>query len=271
MAIQYHLSAFDILQILGYQPEKENRKYLEQIQQKYNLTLPKTYCDFMEYALFCPLFETSNLWTIPHFLRMFYDDIADRVAELKEDDTTTDETDPYYIFVQTPREKWSDLVCDYFLIGSDYGSGAVTFGIRCSDLEQADPPLYWQHEMDDPTYWRYDEQTISQFFTEVLLNTLSCSEYNTAEDALEEIEWRIEEYYDPETDTWNTSIDTLEKLGIQYDKLQSYKAFDGSSIYACYEIEKNILYVIYLESAETICIYAISPMDTECVFCSPWD
>ena len=269
--MQYHLSALEILQILGYQPKQENHKLLEQFQQKYNISLSKTYCEFMEYAFFCPLFETSNLWTIPNFLRMSYEDIAESVEELKESDETIEETDPYYIFVQTPQEKWSELVCNYFLIGSDYGSGAVTFGIRSSDLGQDDPPIYWQHEMDDITYWRDDKQTLSQFFVEVLLNILSCLEYSTAEDALEEIGWRIEEYYDPEKDAWHTTIDELENFGIQYKQLQPYMALDGSSVYACYEPEKKILYVIYQESAETISIHAISPMDTECVFDSPWN
>lgn len=271
IAMQYHLSALEILQILEYMPKKENRQILEELKQKYKIPLPKTYCDFMEYAFYCPLFETSNLWTTPTFPRMFYEDITENIEDIQTNtDEDMDETDPYYPFSQIPQEEWSNLVCDYFLIGSDYGGGSVTFGIRRADLEQDDPPIYWQHEMDEVTYWRDDGQTLSQFLLEVLYNTLSCIEYSTAEDALKENNWQVEEYYDAERDDWSTTITELEKQGIQYQQLQPYRALDGSSIYGCYDPTKNILYVIYQESDEIISIHAIHHMDTENVFQDPF-
>lgn len=270
--MQYNLSALEILKIMGYVPETKNRTVLEELKQKYDILLPKTYCNFMEYAFFCPLFETSNLWTTSPFPRMFYDDIMENIDDLKSNSMENiDETDPYYPFTQVSQEEWTNLVCNYFLIGSDFGSGMVTFGIRSTDLELEDPPIYWQHEMDDVTHWRHDGQNLSQFLVEVVLNILSCMEYSTAEDALEEIGWQIEEYYDPIRDDWNTTIAELEKQGIQYDQLQPYLALDGSSIYGCYDPEKNILYVIYQESDDIISIHAIHDMNTKSVYPNPWE
>ena len=87
-AMHYQLSAIGMLRLLGYN-QPIGTGWLEQLKQDKQINLPKTYTEFMELMVDCPLLSTSNLWVgkmkraamrIPH---TYYDELRERIDDYK--------------------------------------------------------------------------------------------------------------------------------------------------------------------------------------------
>ena len=263
MDIQYDLSAAELLKILGY-TQPSGRAWLEELKREKQIPLPSVYTEFMELAWQCPLFSTSNLWTGKILPRMYYDEIQEYIDDLKAhmDSAPAYLKNRYAPFVKLPREAWTDKLADYLIIGSDFGGGEATFGIRRADLEQDDPPMYWHHERDPAAKWREDKQTLSSFLLEALWNVLEGSNYDTAERELEKSGWRIEEYFDPKKEDWVASKAVLKKQGIVYSELKRYKGDEGGKVFGCYDRDLNVIYTGSIADGE-ISLSAINRAEAE--------
>lgn len=263
MDIQYDLSAAKILKILGY-TQPAGREWLEKLKVEKQIPLPHVYSEFMELAWQCPLFATSNLWTGKITPKMYYDEIQEYADDLK----AHMESAPAYLknryapFVKFPQAEWPNKLDDYFMIGSDYGGGEATFGIRREDLIQDDPPIFWHHERDPLAKWREDKQTLSSYLLEVLWNVLAGSNYDTAERELEKSGWRVEEYFDPKKEDWVASKAVLKKQGIVYTSLKRYKGDEGGKVFGCYDRDLNVIYTGSVADGE-ISLSAINRVEAE--------
>lgn len=264
MGIQYDFSAAELLKRLGCQ-EAAGREELEKFMQEKGVSLPGVYREFMETAMDCSMLDTSDLWIgRPCF---FYEEIREGIEDHKADWVKHPEkyrdSRGYHLFYQLPEEKWQEKSCDYLEIGSDFGAGVVTFGIRKQDLEDEDPPVYMLHEADDITDWKKMYEKLSDFLLEVVLTALIGIDYSTAEEALEENGWvyqgydeYLDEYFDEEKDTWKEDVDenTISseeewqeqqfiQTGIDFTKVRKVNCADGGYLFCCQDEEKDCFYV----------------------------
>ena len=266
--MKYDLSALEIIKLLGF-TQPVGKEWLETIKSSHQIDLPKTYCDFMEYAVDCPLFATSDLWVgkmkpTVYNPRMFHDMIQEVI-----DDRKGHWSNPPSNFEkclsqlsQLPRDQWPE---DYLLIGSDYVGGIGYLGIRKEDLRLDDPPVYWHCGGDDCSVWKPEDKKLSVFFLRVLTESLSCNEYDTEEDALEERGWRYEEYFDIEKEEWAASKAVLRKQGIFFTRLKKYNTNCGVKVYCCYDEERNVFYTGIIDEGE-ILLSALNRAEAERVF-----
>jgi len=263
MDIQYDISAAELLKILGYD-QPVGREWLENLKREKEIPLPRVYAEFMQLAYGCPLLATSNLWTGKTVPKMYYDEIQEYVDDLKThlESASAYLKKRYAPFLELPQAEWPDRLNDYLLIGSDFGGGETTFGIRKEDLDQDDPPMYWHHERDPLAKWREDKQTLSGFLLEVLWNVLNGSNYDTAERELEKMGWRVEEYFDPKKEDWVASKTVLKKQGIVYANLKRCKCDEGGKVFGCYDKDLNVIYTGSLEDGE-ISLSAINRVEAE--------
>jgi hypothetical protein len=269
--MKYDLSALEIIKILGYN-HPVGQKWLEKIKLKNQVNLPVTYCNFMEFAVDCPLFHTSDLWVgkmVPTVYKpwMFYELIQETIDDRKGlwKSPLSKYESLLYELSQLPREQWPEKLDDYLLIGSDYIGGIGYFGIRKEDLHQDDPPVYWHLDGYDFTSWKLEDEKLSRFLLRVLYDSLSCNDYDTAEGALEKMGWRYEEYFDIEKEDWAASKAVLKKQGIAFSKLKKYNSNNGIKIYCCYDEEKNIFYTGIIDEGE-ILLSAINRTEAERIF-----
>lgn len=241
MAIQYNLTAADILRTLGY-TEETGRAELEAFEQENNIKLPPLLSEFLSLRSEIDLMETSDIWQIPYFS---YEDIEERIEEDKEyweENPDECEGDEFYEFSQIPREQWSSRVPNYLQIGSDYAAGVVNFGICIHDLEQDNPPVYVLNEDNSLCDWEPLSETLSEFLMCIVGDVLSCQDYNTAIDALEENGWS---YHDTPYASAEEAKNALLESGIDLSALEQAKGYGRELYYSCcYDNEKHILYFI---------------------------
>lgn len=276
MAIRYDLSATELLNYLEYDtPAKKER--LEKFLPK-GVPLPKVYRDFIEVAFACPLLRTADIWVggeeryslsqiNPYFL---YEEIEESIEEQKEDwlgDPEGCEDNAYYPFSKIPKERWQDLVDDYLEIGSDYGAGVVTFGIRKQDLTEDDPPVWMNHEADPITEWKKMYETVSDYLLDIVLLTLTCETYHTALDELEKKGWEYRdyeeegEYFEEDNDSeWSIEEYTaqiLDRVGVDFKQVhRHYSGIMECDLFCCYEEEKHCFYLGKIEE-EKITLFQI--------------
>ncbi len=217
----YSKTAVDLLKALGW-TEPTGRTWIEEFQKDNQAALPQEYQDFMSIAYNCELLGTSSLWIgkkvgqnlTPYF---FYETIEEMIQDYREDweeDPISAQEDAFYSFYQLPQEQWPQKSEDYLQIGSDYGAGIITFGIKKQDLTQADPPVYFCHE-EAPTTWNRLCDTVSQFLYEEVVLALLCSEYETAQRVLKRNGWQYLDCLEG-----NESVQqALEKKGIDVGQL----------------------------------------------------
>ena len=158
--MHYQLSATGMLRLLGYN-QPIGAGWLEQLKQDKQINLPKTYTEFMELMVDCPLLSTSNLWVgkmerraamrIPH---TYYDELRKQERAL-------------YELSQLPTEQWEKTAENYLVIGSDYAGGIGEFGIQIKDLQMEDPPVYWHKEGDSLSVWKLEAETLSDFLLHI--------------------------------------------------------------------------------------------------------
>lgn len=266
--MKYDLSALEMIKLLGYN-RSIGQAWLEKIKQKNQILLPKTYCEFMEFAVDCPLLATSDLWigrmnpTECNPL-MFHDMIQEIIDDGKGSWSNPPSKYEQNLskLSQLSREQWPE---DYLLIGSDYVGGIGEFGIRKEDLQLDDPPVFWHRVGDDFAVWRLEDKKLSVFCLRVLADALSCNDYNTAEKVLEEKGWRYEEYFDIKKDDWTASKAVLRKQGISFVKLKKYNSNSGVKVYCCYDEERNVFYSGIIDEGK-ILLSAINRTEAERIF-----
>ena len=235
--MQYNLTPVEILKTLGFD-QPAGRERLQAFQETAQVSLPKVYTAFMEYAMDCPLLGTSEME--PRFL---YDDLSD-------------------------EEKAE--VCNYLVIGSDYAAGIVEFGLRVEDLGQDDPPVYMQHEANPRTQWDPAYETLTDYLREVTLNALALVEYSTAEEEIEECGWR---YTDYSMDYWeahaedegecddSVTEETLRQKGIDPEQVRWCECTYTGKTFCCYDEASDLFYVGRWDFDEENTLYIISRTD----------
>lgn len=259
--MNYEMPAVEMLKTLGYR-ESGGVEWLS------GRELPEVYRRFMELAADNPLFGTSDLWTgkMSHGVCIpgtFYEELREAIEDRK--DRWPKRMGRYektlYALSQLPPEDWPGLVEDYLLIGSDYAGGMGVFGVRMGDLSEEDPPVYWKK---DGAGWKLENEKLSDFLRAVLTEVLACGDYQTAEDALEPMGWRFEEYYDVKKEDWIASKAVLKRYGISYPELKRYRGSSGT-VFCCYDESRNVFFTgATEEGALSLC--AISRADTEHIF-----
>lgn len=260
MSVKYDLSAAEILKKLGYE-KKTGRKALDQMMQEKGICLPKVYQEFMESAMNCPMLETSDLWVGEMVLFVMQPCfLYERIQEIIEDLKKVRGANPekygdsrYSVFYRLPKEQWSSKTCDYLEIGSDYGAGIVTFGIRREDLEKEDPPVYMNHEADPVTRWTMPYERLSDFLLEVVVTALACIDYSTAQEALEADGWI---WFDYDEYVMNTEEEDEEILseeewqeqmlcqsGIDLKQVRKLNSVGGQELFFCCNEENGRFYL----------------------------
>lgn len=270
--MNYDLSAVTMLNKLGYD-QPVGREWLEKLKQDKQISLPETYMEFMELMVDCPLLGTSNLWVgkmahkgaalIPW---TFYDELQERIDDQKNCWSKRPgkyERSLYELF-QLPTEEWPERIDNYLVIGSDYAGGLGEFGIRVEDLQENDPPVYWYKEGDSFSTWKLENERLSDFLRNVLIEALACVDYQSAEYALEEKGWRYEEYYDLKKRDWVATKSVLKRYGIDYSAIKKYKANSGK-VFCCYDEDRNAFFVGSTAEGE-MSLFAINRNEAEHIF-----
>ena len=271
----YDLSAVAILHKLGYD-HPTGRKWLETLKQDKKIDMPKSYMEFMELMVDCPLLGTSNLWVgkmehkasacIP---RTFYDQLQEMIDDRKDRWSKRPgkyERALYHLF-QLPAEEWPQEADNYLVIGSDYAGGVGEFGIRIEDLQKDDPPVYWYKNGDNFSAWKQENEKLSDFLLNVLIEALACVDYQSAEYALERKDWRYEEYFDLKKGDWAATKSVLKRYGIEYSVIKKYKANSGK-VFCCYDEDKDAFFVGSAAEGE-MSLSAISRNEAEHIFLDP--
>ena len=270
--MKYDLSAVEMLKMLGYD-QPTGGEWLEKLKQEKQISLPKAYIEFMELMVDCPLLGTSNLWigkmehkTSAHIPCTFYDQLQEMIDDRKGRWSKRPgkyERSLYDLF-QLPAEEWSQTVDNYLVIGSDYAGGMGEFGIRIEDLQKDDPPVYWHKNADGFSMWKLENEKVSDFLLNVLIESLACVDYQSAEYELETKGWRYEEYFDLKKDDWVASKSVLKRYGIDYAAIKKYKASSGK-VFCCYDENRNALFVGSTAEGE-MSLSVINRSDAEHIF-----
>lgn len=257
MAVQYNVSAVDIIKMLGctnpvgkeewkelreqYQNScSTDKSRMEIFEEEYHQKLPPILDEFLRLANDRPLFETADIWAAGYCFPYFsYEDIAQRIEEDKEyweenpEECTDDE---YYQFSKIPKEQWKEHVLNYLQIGSDYAAGVVNFGICETDLEKENPPVYYLNEADSIKNWKVLTNTLTEFLGGVVCDMLSGVNYTTAQDVLEE-DWEFCEY---------NNLDQLTQRQIILSEMTKYPSFYEDDVFyrVCIEVDRGVLYLV---------------------------
>lgn len=270
--MQYNLSAVEMLRILGY-TQSTCADWLEKLKQDNHINLPKAYTEFMELMADCPLLATSNLWVgkmerrgTPRIPHTYYDELSEMIDDRKGRWSKRHGKYEHtlYELSQLPADQWPEKIANYFVIGSDYANGMGEFGICMEDMEKDDPPVYWHKDGDDFSKWKLENEALSDFLLNVLIEVLACVDYQTAEYELETRGWRCQEYYDLKKDDWVASKSVLKRYGIDYSTVKKYKANSGK-VFCCYDREKNSFFVGATGEGE-LSLTAINRNEAEHIF-----
>ncbi len=262
MAIQYKISAVDIIKMLGYtepvseEEWKEQRRYYERkyggklpmdksrmeiFEEEYHRKFPQILDEFVRLASDRPLFETADIWVFGNLFPYFsYEDIEQWIEDDKEyweESPEEYEDEEHYQFSKIPREQWKEHVLNYLQIGSDYAAGVVNFGICETDLEKEDPPVYYLHEADSIKDWKVLTNTLSEFLGGIVCDLLAGANYFTAQNVLEEDCWEFCEY---------KNLDQLSQRQIVLSEMTKYPSFYGDDVFyrICLDKDANTLYLV---------------------------
>lgn len=244
MKIIYDLTAIEILHLLDLKRTVEQTK-LETFQRKNKQKLPQILFDFLSVAMDQSLFSTADIWTDSNYcLSYFYEWMEEEIEERKEDWEECPEEcldDPYYPFSKMPKEQWSEYVCDYLLIGSDYGVGVVSFGIREEDLSEDNPAVYVLNEADPLTEWKLYYDKLEDFLMYIVCDILACRNYSTARRVLKNIRWNVCDYGSQE----ELKQDLLQR-NINLSEMKKYRSqFEDDVCYrCCFDQEEKVFYLV---------------------------
>ena len=273
MAIRYDLSAVDILKIFGFD-KPVGTKFIENIEEKYNMKLPEVYRNFMQFAYGSPLLETSDIYvgnadSKPYMLKSYYDVLEGCIEKAKEEWASDPKSKKgkLYTLSKLDKELWSTKVKNYLLIGTDYATGSIMPGIPIDDMQNDDPPVYWSFDDNSCERWRVLYPKLSTFLEGQFAAALCGMDYGTAEEALEDFGWKYEEVYgyDEVTGEIGTTKSLLKKCRISIGKMKKYKTISQNKVFYCFDDEKNIVYAGYLEEDE-LSLSAIHHSDEDDIF-----
>lgn len=244
MEIKYDLSVVEILKLLDPTTPAAQAE-MEAFEHNSGIKLPTRLFEFLSFATNAPLFETADVWTIykPSF---FYDDIQERIDEdeayyKEHPETYNAEEDVYAQFSQLPRERWPELVSNYLQVGSDFGAGVVVFGIPSSELAAEDPPVYYQHEANDPTEWEFLCDKLTDYLKNCTCDVLLCYNYHTAQKVLEKMGWHWQKYSNSDEvaallSAWDVKLSAENRYVSEYGS--------DANVYCCYDQAQNKLFVV---------------------------
>ncbi|MCI9078152.1 MAG: hypothetical protein HFH68_04400 [Lachnospiraceae bacterium] len=240
MSLNYNITAGQVLRILGYD-NPESRKFLDGIEEEYNIKLPAVLCDFYKAAYNCPLLSTADIWT-EEFCTL-YEVIEEQIEEFEEeykDNPEEGADDEYYMFSQSlakiPRNEWQGHAANYLEIGGDYGAGVINYGICTDDLDKEDPPVYYLSEGYEMTEWKLLCNTLSEYFMLVLCDTLLCRQYRTAWKTLNENGWDYNIYESDEIE------EMAEEMGIDLSTLKP-QVLSWGKVTCGYDEERKMIVV----------------------------
>lgn len=243
MSVIYDLAAIEILRLLGLKETVEKAR-LEAFEHENKQKLPRILLDFLSVAMEQSLFSTADIYTDSSGLSYFYEWMEEEIEERWEDWEECPEEcseDPYFLFSQIPKEQWADHVSDYLLIGSDYGVGVVSFGIRKEDLSEDNPAVYVLNEAEPLTEWKIYYDTLEGFLMYIVCDILACRNYSTAQRVLKNIRWNHCDYGSQE----QLKQDLLER-NIHLSEMKKYRSqFEDDVCYrCCYDQGEKVLYLI---------------------------
>lgn len=238
------LTATEIVEFLNLK-KPIDKAHLEDFEKLNHVKLPQPLFQFMLVASNNPLFSTSDIWNDVNLFRFFYEDIEEKIGEEQEYweiEPKNYSDDEYFQFAQLPKEKWPEKCCNYLEIGSDFGAGIATLGIRIADLKCDDPPIYMNHEENRLTDWEPCYDNLSDYLRAVTCDALLCVDYHTAQKVLEKDGWKFREYKDSaevEPLLFRNAIDLL--------ALYKFASFHAGDILCCCSEAENTLFVIKSE------------------------
>jgi len=258
MAVQYNVSAVDIIKMLGctepvgreewkklrekYQnTESIDKSRIEIFEEEYHQKLPLMLDEFLRLANDQPLFETADIWAAGYCFPYFsYEDIEQWIEDDKEYWEASPEEyedEEHYQFSKIPKERWKEQVSNYLQIGSDYAAGVVNFGICETDLEKEDPPVYYLHEAGSIKDWKVLTNTLSEFLGGIVCDMLSGVNYLTAQNILKKKCWEFCEY---------ENLDQLAQRQINLLEMTKYPSFYGDEAFyrVCIEVDRRVLYLV---------------------------
>jgi len=250
MGIEYNLSPVEILNIFGNIPEiwKNASEELAMFQEKHKVKLPDIYIGFMKSA--SDILETANITTKnPSF---FFDEIEYTLKHLDEKELSGNFRD-YLPFTQVLKENWNELTDDYLIIGSDYGAGIVSFGIRKQDLNKENPPVYQHFETESVLdEWKLIWNHLSDYLLTVVCDVLTETDYMFARETLRKNHW----FYKVFTAKLKKE-ELLSKYGIEISSLTHIISVCVPSekdwISYCYDRDENIFFLFrYIKNRRDI-------------------
>lgn len=250
MSIEYKLSAADILDIFSNIPKKKNiNQKLEFIEKKYNIILPEIFKRFM--CSSNEMLKTADVWDYSKEQSFYF--LYDWInIIIKESDEIISADSEYFSFADSPVSEWSNFVDDYMMIGSDYAAGIVYFGIKKTDLNMDNPPVYMYHEANNITQWNLMYNNLSDYFLTVVCDAVLCECYSTAKKVLINYNWNYEIY-----DTGLQKI--LNKYQIKIDNLRKlssmYRTSADDWFSCCYDSDRKVLFIFQnKENNMKICV-----------------
>lgn len=243
MAVEYDLTAVKILHLLGIK-ETVGKARLEAFERENKQKLPKVLFDFLSVAMEQSLFSTADIYTDNNGLSYFYEWIEEEIGERQEDWAECPEEcfeDPYFPFSQIPKEQWPEHVCDYLLIGSDYGVGVVSFGIRKEDLSEDNPAVYVLNEAEPLTEWKLYFDKLEDYLVCIVCDILACRNFSTAQRVLKNTVWNVYDYESQD----ELNQDLLQR-NIHLSEMKKYcsQFADDVCYRCCYDQEEKVFYLI---------------------------
>lgn len=230
-------------------PSEPQTDRLDQFEREYSIQIPARLRDFWNRTN-GKWMSTADVWTVLKRDSIFsfaYDWLEDSIEDWSEDwkeNPGEYQDTSLYQLSKVPKERWPDYADNYLLIGSDFAAGICLFGIRLADLDQDDPPVYYQHECDDPMIWKplYD-QPLSAFLLAILCDVLACEIYHTAKPTLEENGWKWNKYEGLETIRSQLSERGMDFLHI-LDTCPAWTSMSGEEGRCFLDEESKILYIL---------------------------
>ena len=254
MSINYKLSAVEVLDIFYNIPKKKymNEK-LKLIEEKYNIVLPFIFKRFM--CSSNDILKTADIWDYsqqqPFYFLYEWIDIT--INGILKENAKIDSDSEYFPFTELPVSEWNNLVDDYMMIGSDYAGGIVYFGIRKTDLNMENPPVYMYHEANHITEWKLIYNRLSEYLSTVVCDAVSGECYHTAWRVLEDYGWNYEIYK-------TQSEEIISKYGIVPDNLKKfssmYRTSDNNWVSWCYDSEEKVFFIFQYKEDNMI-IYTV--------------
>lgn len=210
MSINYNLSASDALDIFGNIPKKNHvDEKLKLIEEKYNIILPDIFKRFM--CSVNDILETADVWDYS-------------------------EEQPFYFLHEWISINAENLVDDFLMIGCDYAGGIVYFGIKKTDLNMKNPPVYMHHEANNITEWNII-YSLSEYFSAVVCDAVLCECYNTAREVLKKYGWNYAVHSEEIISRYGIILNNLQKFS------SMYRTSNNDWISWCYAPEEKILFI----------------------------